>query len=97
LHLGTREDSIPEATIQVLGPYHIHAVSSQETREFFLDRNKPKAHDMTWFKLDQHIYVAVRSEIVPQDRAEEGQSADMLFPAELGQLVAVNGYPNAHT
>jgi len=36
-------------------------------------------------ELDQHIDVAVRAKVFPQDRAEKRQPADVVSAAEAGQ------------
>src|SRR3712207_7412556 len=42
-------------------------------------------------ELDQHVHVAVGAEVVAQHRAEEGELADVVLPAELGDALAVDG------
>jgi hypothetical protein len=46
---------------------------------------------MVRVELDQDVDVAVRAEIVPQDRAEQRQSRDVVAAAEVGDLVEWDG------
>ena len=43
---------------------------------------------MTRFELHEHVNVAVWTEVIPKDRAEEREPADMMTPAEVGDLLA---------
>ena len=53
-----------------MGRVQIDAVTEQ-AREFGLEVEEGQAGDVAGFELDQHVHVAVRTEVVPQDRAEE--------------------------
>lgn len=45
---------------------------------------------MVRLKLDQHIEITVRPEIITQGRPKEGQSPDVMATAESGDLLAGN-------
>jgi hypothetical protein len=49
---------------------------------------------MPRLKLDQHINVAIRPEIVAQHRAEKGQLSNMMPAAEVGKLRAIDRDPS---
>jgi hypothetical protein len=51
-----------------------------------LQVNKGEARGMPWFKLHQDINIALGGEIIPQDGAEQGQLANVVLLAELGNL-----------
>src|SRR5207247_11082564 len=61
-------------------------LASEEIRKLFLHCEEAQARDMPGFELDEHIDVAVRAKIVSKHRAEEGQSPDVVFPAEVSDL-----------
>ena len=42
---------------------------------------------MTWLKLDEDINVTVRAKIIAQDRAEQGELANMMSAAEHFKLM----------
>ena len=42
---------------------------------------------MTRFELHEHVNVAVWTEVIPKDRAEEREPADMMTPAEVGDFL----------
>jgi hypothetical protein len=45
---------------------------------------------MAWLKLDEDINVTVRAEIIAQDRAEQGELANMMSAAEHCKLMCGN-------
>jgi hypothetical protein len=45
---------------------------------------------MPRFKFNQDVYVAVPPEIIPQNRPEESQLADVVLAAEISNFVSVD-------
>jgi hypothetical protein len=53
---------------QVLGCQKIYVPPVENEREFILHLMKAEeTRYMVWLELDQHIYVTIRTEVVPQD------------------------------
>jgi hypothetical protein len=42
------------------------------------------------FKLHQYIHVAFRPEVIPENRAENGEAAYMVSPTEVGNSVKID-------
>lgn len=61
---------------------------SQKLRKLALKREEAKPRDMTLFELDEHVHVALRAEIIPENRAEQGKPPDVVPPAELPERCA---------
>lgn len=81
-HLGRLEDVIPEVTAQ-LGWGPKVDPPSQQRGEFTLHcshRHVPGPNALT--KLDKNINVAVGPKVLPQNRPEEAQFPETVFPAE---------------
>jgi hypothetical protein len=54
-----------------------------QTRKLVFHGHYGETRDMARFEFDQDIDVAVRTEIVPEDRAEKGEFYDMVPSAEI--------------
>ena len=45
---------------------------------------------MSGLKLNEHVYIAIRPKIIAQHGAEEGEFANMMPMAKLGDLLSVD-------
>ena len=52
---------------------------------------KTEARHVPGLKLHQHVDIAPGTKVVPQNGAEERQSADVIAPAEFSELPFRNG------
>jgi hypothetical protein len=71
-------------------------MAAKDLRQFFFDIHDAEAHRIPGLKLDQHVDIAVRSEIIAQDRTIQGELADVMPPAEVGQSLMVDGDLRTH-
>jgi len=55
--------------------------------KFYFHAKERKPGDVLGFKLDQHIYIAIGAKIVPQDRSEKRELADVMALAEIRNLI----------
>jgi len=69
---------------------------SQEAGKFILDVENAETDHLAGFEFDQHIHVAVGTEVISQDGTEQRQFPDVMAPAELSNSLAVDGDPWAH-
>src|SRR5260370_1741245 len=68
---------------------------AQDVGELFLHRKVGEARGVPLIELDEHIYVAVRGEVVAEYRAEKGQATNMMAPAEVDDAIVrdVDAHP----
>src|SRR2546426_2810407 len=75
----------------------IHLAAIQQRRKFRLD---PVEREETWdlasLEVDQHVHVAVWTEVRAQNRAEQGQPADVMTPAQRRQARVVDRDNHRH-
>src|SRR5205823_5790446 len=79
----------------VLQPFCLNEVhgSTEQILELLLDPNYiPERELGRRVEVDEHIHVAVGPKVVPQDRAEEPELSDVVFPAEIRQKLLVDCY-----
>ncbi len=89
MYLGLCYDFFTEVATKVLWSAQINW-SSDDRGEFYLEAGKTyQADSMPRFKLYEHIYIAVGTEILPQHRAKERQFRDVIAPTKLCNLIAV--------
>jgi hypothetical protein len=55
-----------------------------------------EARAVTGLELDEHVHVALGREVVPQDRPEEGETPDMVTPAEVGDRLSIERDLHGH-
>src|SRR6266403_1728483 len=60
---------------------------AQDVGELFLNRKVGEARGVPLVELDEHIYGAVRGEVVAKYRAEKGQATNMMAPAEVDDAI----------
>jgi hypothetical protein len=84
LNLGASQDFVTDPAIEELGRDEIHTPATKESRELVLQPNETESRNMPGLELHEHVDVAIGAEVVPQDGAEEGESPDVVAPAELG-------------
>src|SRR5438874_2452050 len=65
--------------------------ATEDFRKLLLHREERKPRRAARLELDQHVHVAVVTKVIAQHRAEEGQPADVVLSAEVGDLFPVNG------
>src|ERR1700693_1202407 len=84
--LGLSQDLVAEVLAQ-----RVHGVQvdppAQDLRQLILHAREREARRTTRLKLDQHVNVAIRREVVAQDRTEEGEPANVVTAAEVAKLV----------
>jgi hypothetical protein len=82
LHLRSIENVLPEVSAQLrrcpqidlapqdIGKFHFHSCQAN------------KADNRSRHEFDQHVYIACRTEIIPEDGSEEGELFDAIPSAE---------------
>jgi len=63
---------------------------TQEGREVVLEVHQRETGNVPGLELDEHVDVAVRSEVVAENRAKEGESPDVVAATEIGQALAID-------
>jgi hypothetical protein len=71
VHLGFREHLFTEVAAQESWRVQVH-LPAEEAAELFLDGKEAQPRNMSGLELDEHVHVAIRTEIVPENRAEQG-------------------------
>src|SRR6266508_377622 len=85
--LGLAQHLVPNEWMQGLRHVEIH-LAPQEAGELLLDLRQGEVRiSVLGLELDEHVDVAVGSEVVAEDRAEQGQPADVVPPAKLGDAL----------
>ena len=80
------QDLVAEISAQVLAGAEIHLAIVQQVGEFSLDlSDSQKTRCVSIFEINQHVDVALTTEIVAQDRSKEGEPGNMIVTAELAQ------------
>src|SRR6185295_1302371 len=87
LNLSGPQYFVANSVVQELRGHQIHGPASEERGELVLETNETQSRHVSGLELDEHVDVALGPEILPQDGAEQGQPADVIAPAELGELV----------
>ena len=86
LHPGTKGSELEDFRFSAHDlcqlPLHGHEVNQREAR--------------AGFKLREHIHVAFRAEVVPDDGTEQGELPDPVFLAERGDLVSGDRQAGTH-
>src|SRR5215213_3478688 len=95
LNLGFRQHLVSEIGAQETPGVEVHLPAKDLGKLCFHGKERQARH-VTGLELHQDIDVALGPEVVPQDRTEEGQLADMATSTELLDLLAVDGYPDRH-
>ncbi len=89
LDLGHAFDLGAEMRTEKLRGMQIHLLT-EKLAQFPLDRKERQPRNKPRLKLDENIYIALGREIAAQDRSEQGEPADMVPSAKLGEFLAVN-------
>jgi len=79
---GAPQDLIANSWIEELWRHHVHAPAVQQLRELALDRDEVESRNVARLELDEHVYVAVRAEVVPKNRAKQCQPPDVIASTE---------------
>jgi hypothetical protein len=66
---GVEQDAVAEVAAERRARIQIDA-PAQEGRQLFLQTEEGEARRAAILELDQHVHIAFRSEVVPEDRAE---------------------------
>src|SRR5258706_13709227 len=77
------QDLVAEVLAQLLRGSEVDA-PAEDLCQFLRDVEEREARGLARLELDQNVHVAVRPEVVAQDRAEEGEPTDVMAPAEVG-------------
>ena len=70
---------VTEVLAQRVRRVQVHA-ASQDPRQLLLHREEGESRGLSWLELDQDIDVAVRREVITQDRTEERQRRGYSVP-----------------
>jgi hypothetical protein len=81
LNSGLRQHAVPEVGAEELGGVELDALV-EEVGELSLQAEEGQAGDVAGFELDEDVDIAVRAEVLAQDRAEEGEAADVVPATE---------------
>src|SRR6266496_348699 len=95
LYLGLREHAVANPVVEELGGHQVH-LPSEKRGEFRLNRDDLPTGNVFLLELVQHIDVAVRAEIISQDRAEERELANVVPPAKVSEPLTIHGNSNGH-
>ena len=70
---------------------------SEQIRQFHLHAgHAQQSGNALRLEFNQYVDVALRSEVLPQSRAEDGKPFDAVLPAKRGQLTLRGGYIRIH-
>ncbi len=62
-------------------------LTSDERRKFVLEVHQCEPRNIPGLKLNQDVDIAVRSEVIAQDRAKESESPDVMAAAEVSEAL----------
>src|SRR5437867_3807966 len=65
-------------------------------RVWWLTPRNAETDHLAGLELDQHVHVAVRTEVIPQHGTKQRQLPDVMTPAERGDPLSVDGDSWAH-
>src|SRR5438876_1997533 len=71
-------------------------MTTEEARKLILDVEDPETDHLAGLEFDQHIHVAARTEVIPQNGTEQRQFPDVMTTAERGDPLSVDGNSWAH-
>lgn len=71
--------------IEELWRHHVYTPALQQPRELALDGDEIKSRNVAGLELDEHVDVAVRTEVVPKNGAKSREPSDMVASAESRQ------------
>jgi hypothetical protein len=63
-------------------------LATHERRELVLQAHQRESWNVPRLELDEDVDVAVRAEVVPENRAKESESPDMMAATEIGQALS---------
>src|SRR2546423_1759037 len=89
LRLRFRQHSFADVRTHELRRIQVNP-PTEDFRKLLLYREERKPRHAPRLELDQHVHVAVGTKVIAQHRAEEGQPADVVLSAEVGDLFTVN-------
>ena len=69
----------------------------EEARKLIFDIEDTEADHLVRFEFDQYVNVAIGTEVIPQDGTEQRKFPDVITPAKLGDSLAVDRDPWAHS
>jgi hypothetical protein len=90
------ENLIPEIGTQTGRCVQVH-FSSQQSRQFLFHREEGQPRDVAALELNEHVDVAIRPEVSAEDRAEERELANVMTPAEIGNLLSCSSSVDSAT
>jgi len=88
LDLRLGEDVVADSAIQIFERNQIDTPPDKGGQLVFDGCNFPTWF-VAWLKFVKDIHVAVRSEVVAEDRSKEREAADMVALAEVGKSLVV--------
>src|SRR5688572_16719374 len=84
-NLGLCEHLIPEVRAQEPRGVQVD-LAAEDAAQLLLHGEEAQPGDVPRLEFNENVHVAIRPEIVPQHRPEEAEPADVIPPAELGEL-----------
>ena len=92
------EDVVAQTAVQRALSDQVHLAPAQQLGKFsFYFVQHEEARDLARFEPDEHVHIAVRTEVRTKHRPEQGQPADVVALAERRQARAVDGDSLRHT
>src|SRR5690349_960459 len=95
LNFGLAQGFIAEVVAQEPRCVQVDA-ASENPRELILHGEEGETRRAPREELDEHVDIAVRPEIVAQDRSEERELPDAVTAAESSDFLAVDRDPRGH-
>jgi len=65
-------------------------LATHESRKFVLQGHQRESWNVARLEIDEDVDVAVRTEVVAENRAKESESPDMVAATEIGQSLAID-------
>jgi len=96
LHDGTAKYAFLQAAKQALGADQIDFASAEQLRKLLLDRDDLPPRGAAGLELDQHVDIAVRTEVIAQYGSKQREPPDAVPPTECGQRLAWYGQVAAY-
>src|SRR5438045_2489761 len=95
LDFGVGEHAVAYPSIQVPGRYKVH-FSTENFVQLFLDVSDLPSGDMSVLEFIKNVNIAIRAEIIPENRSKESQLAYMATSTKVGKLFSVERNTGSH-
>src|SRR3954470_13946862 len=85
LHLGAPQHLVANPAVEKLGRDEIDTPAVEKSRKLILEPDEPETRYMPGLELYEDVDIALRTEVFPQNGAEEREPPDVIAPAEFGE------------